>query len=168
MPKFCPAVWPGHGRECQPVRHSYPCHFQPRPGVVLAVPEGRPRIAQHLSAGLAALESASPAGTTAAWRGRFGRPSGTWCLPTPDPALKCWAIVSRPSGTAATWAGYCQGRKCPSAGRAGSSPRRPRGEQIPKAARWGQARPTRARRGSGRPGGTPENSPALECWVGGG
>ena len=60
----------------------------------------------------------SPAGTSGAWRVCFGRPCGTWFIPTPDPALKCWAIVSRPYGTAATWAGYCHWRKCPSAGRA--------------------------------------------------
>ncbi len=29
-------------------------------------------------------------------------PGGTWLIPTPDPALKCWAIFGRPCGTAPT------------------------------------------------------------------
>ena len=47
--------------------------FLHRRGTVLAVPEGRLRIAQHLSAGYAAIQSASPAGTaesSARWGGR--------------------------------------------------------------------------------------------------
>ena len=59
-----------------------------RRGMVLAVPEGRPRIAQHLSAGYAALPSASPAGTAESLVRWAGRPCRDLVLPHRQPSTE--------------------------------------------------------------------------------
>ena len=64
-----------------------------------AVPQGRPKIAQHWSAGWEVGEPASP-GRDDSRRGRevSVAPAGTRFGTAVDPALKCWAIVVRPLG----------------------------------------------------------------------
>ena len=70
-------------------------------GTVLAVPAGRPRIAQHLSAGSASGPMPSPVRDE---RNRAPSPplsslTGLSGSPVANPALKCWAIFGRPCGT---------------------------------------------------------------------
>src|SRR5437660_4850860 len=60
------------------------------------------RIARRFNAGKHRARHISPEGTTEGWAMRFelGRPIGTQDLLVSNPALKRWAIVGRPFGTA--------------------------------------------------------------------
>ena len=64
-----------------------------------AVPQGRPKEAQHFSAGCTVGKPKSPGRDKEAGRRTVSFvPDGTWFATAADPALKCWAIVFRPLG----------------------------------------------------------------------
>ena len=78
-----------------------------------AVPQGRPKIAQHFSAGSAMV------GRTKSRQGRPIQGADDSVVPAglaggiaAYPALKCWAILSRPSGTATTVPRRCKKLRC--------------------------------------------------------
>ena len=106
-PPLSPTPYLGHqGFGAQP-------SFLPRPVRVGVVPQGRPKIAQHFSAGCAVGEPGSP--------GRDDRDSvlsplsslpGLATLTASNPALKCWAILGRPCGTVGIHLAHCQKLGC--------------------------------------------------------
>ena len=88
-----------------------------RRGTVLAVPEGRLRIAQHLSAGYAAIPSASPAGTTESHRQAGSAvPVGTWFFPRRRPSTEVPGYSQASLRDRKNWAGGCKKLRCARAG----------------------------------------------------
>ena len=84
-----------------------------RRGTVLAVPEGRRRIAQHLSAGYAAIPSASPAGTTESHRQAGAAvPVGTWFFPHRRPSTEVLGYSQASLRDRKNWAGCCKKLRC--------------------------------------------------------
>ena len=73
-------------------------HWQ-YPAQVAAVPEGRLTIAQHLSAGSAMGRHQVPEGRPKHPLHAAVVPAGLGDSAATNPALKCWAIFGRPSGT---------------------------------------------------------------------
>ena len=82
--------------------------FMATPGPIPAVPEGHLKLAQHFSAGAAMGKPQVPPGTAAPVADDSVVPAGLAGGITTYPALKCWAILRRPSGTGRSVPRRCQ------------------------------------------------------------
>ena len=82
------------------------------PSPIPAVPEGHLRIAQHFSAGSGMGRYQVPTGTAAPRATGSVVPAGRADGINAYPALKCWAILGRPCGTARTVPRRCKKLKC--------------------------------------------------------